>query len=715
MKRLSLLNTACSLLAAATLAAQPAPAPASPDEEVVTMEAFRVEAEAEKDHYVQGPFLPAVQGTKINVGKKTTIIDLDSLPRITGNNYRQALTLTPGLIISEETTPLLSIGYRGLNPNRVQFMQVLKDGIPIHADQFGYPESYYTPPLDTVDRIEFTRGGAALMYGPQPGGALNYVTHRPRPDRRLSGETLQTFGSDNYYSTFTYLDGTAGPLGYYGYYNHRETDGFRSGNSDVQLDAYLGRVVVNGDSANRWIFTAESYAEEHGEPGGLTFSTAPGAMNYNTQRNAASRLFDRFVLQRKAASAVWEHDFERGTVSARAWVIDYVRASRRQNGGGFGTLPTGAAAGTNTIERQQLTTYGAEARVRLDWRGHAGHVFTAGAQYFHTDSPRTDSRGAAPGATAGATQTKSRRFTTYAPVFAENLFRFGPLSLTPGLRVENARQEVREEFNAAKQAAGTPLGHGRYDRSVVLGGLAAAWDFPRKTQAYANFSESYRPLVFTQAVPTGGTAVVNADLKEGRAQNYELGLRGQPWRGLVFDASVFRLDFDDQIGNVSLPGGRSTVGNIGRAVHQGLEVSVQYRLLGRNERAPAASLDAFANATLLRARFESGPLAGFTPQLAPRHVVRSGLTYSRGDRLKASLLGTFSAASFGDDNTTAERALPAYATLDLIFEAALPRTPLRVTGGINNLLDEDYYSRVANTGIDPAPRRNYYLGLSLGF
>ena len=31
--------------------------------------------------------------------------------------------------------------------------------------------------------------------------------------------------------------------------------------------------------------------------------------------------------------------------------------------------------------------------------------------------------------------------------------------------------------------------------------------------------------------------------------------RLRPLRGLVFDASVFRLDFDDQIGNVSLPGG----------------------------------------------------------------------------------------------------------------------------------------------------------------
>ena len=116
-----------------------------------------------------------------------------NFPRITNNNYRQALAKTPGLYLSEETTPLISIGYRGLDPGRVQFTQVLKDGIPIHADQFGYPEAYYSPPLDTVDRLEFLRGGAALLYGPQPGGALNYITHRPRIDRAFA------FGSSTYF------------------------------------------------------------------------------------------------------------------------------------------------------------------------------------------------------------------------------------------------------------------------------------------------------------------------------------------------------------------------------------------------------------------------------------------------------------------------------------------------------------------------------------
>lgn len=717
------LGAASALLAesAATGAAAPAPAPisAAAGETPITMGAFRVEAEAEADHYVQGPFLPDAQGTRINVGKKTTILDFDSQPRINGNNYRQALAQTPGLVLSEETSPLVSIGYRGLEPHRAQFTQVLKDGMPIHADQFGYPEAYYTPPLDTVDRIEFTRGGAALMYGPQPGGALNYVTHRPRTDRAFAGSTLHTAGSDGYYSTFSYLDGTVGRLGYYGYYNRRESDGIRSANSDYSLESWLGRVVLDADSASRLILTLETYGEEHGEPGGLTFATGANAANYNADRRAPSRLHDRFSLDRRAASLVWERDFARGTFAARAWGIDYVRASRRQGGGGFGTLPTGAGAQTNTIERQQFTTVGAEARVRLDWGAAQRHAFTAGAQVFRTESPRTDSRGAAPDADNGTVLTKSRREVSAAPVFVESLFRFGPLSVTPGARLETIRQDVAELVNVAKSAAGTPLGRRDDRRTVPLFGLAVAYDLGARaagSQLYFNASESYRPMIFTQAVPNSATNVVNADLEEGRAVQFELGWRAQPVAGVVFDASVFHLEFDNQIGSFALPGGFSTVANVGRAVHRGVEAGGSIDLL-RVFRGPAArsSLTVYANALLLDAEFKAGAAAGRTPQYAPDHLVRTGLLFARGAAFKVGLTGTLSADSFADDANTAQRTVPAYAVWDLTAEAKIPGTPLRAIAGANNVFDEDYYNRVRPDGIDPAPRRNYYVGLALEF
>ncbi|MBL9210797.1 MAG: TonB-dependent receptor plug domain-containing protein [Opitutaceae bacterium] len=727
MLRLTFAATLCASLPASTVwgqsnlafAANPPP---------VQLPSVHVEAEAERDHFIQGPFLPEVQGTKINVGKKTTVLDFDSLPRITGNNYRQALAQAPGLVLSEETSPLVSIGYRGLEPHRSQFTQVLKDGVPIHADQFGYPEAYYAPPLDTVDRIEFTRGGAGLMYGPQPGGALNYVTHRPRTDRGFGAGTLHTGGSDGYYSTFSYVDGTTGPVGYYGYYNHRQSDGIRSANSDYALDAVHGRVVVGAATSSRLILSAEVYKEEHGEPGGLTFATGPGAVNYHAQREAPSRLFDRFTLDRKAFDLVWERDFSRGTFLLRTWVIDYTRLSRRQGGGGFGTLPSGAAASTNTIERQQFDQFGADARLRFDWGPDSRHVFTAGAQYFLGDSPRTDSRGNTADAENGDVRLKSQRDVRYTPVFAENLFRLGALSVTPGVRVEFVHQKVRELVNAAR--TNTPLQQRNERAAVPLFGLGVAYDLSRNSgpasQAYLNVSQSYRPMIFTQAVPNGATTIVNGDLEESRAWQVELGVRGEPAEGLVFDASLFQLEFDNQIGNFALAGGLSTLANVGRAVHRGAEAAVSYNLLarrtvssprsGRNRGAavrPALML--YANAMLLDAEFKEGANRGRTPQYAPQHVLRTGLVYTRGANLKLAVTGTLTADSFADDGNTATRRIPAHAVWDLTAEWRVPGTVVRFIGGLNNVLDEDYYSRIRNDGIDPAPGRNVYVGAAIEF
>ncbi|HJT81262.1 MAG TPA: TonB-dependent receptor [Chthoniobacterales bacterium] len=696
-----------------------------------------VTAESESDEVVQGPFLPAVQGTKINAGKKTSVIDLDEMPRITNNNYRQALAKTPGLFVSEETSPLVSIGYRGLNPDRVQFTQVLKDGIPIDADQFGYPEAYYTPPLDTVDRIEFVHGGAALLYGPQPGGSLNYITHRPRLDREFSFGTINTFGSDQFYSNFTYLDGTIDRIGYYGYYNHRQTDGFREANSDVELNAGSVKLVLDAATDSRWIFSLDAYVESHGEPGGLTFAPGPNAVNYNVNRDATSRFFDMFELERYFASLAWEKDFsDRTKLNVTGWGGYYRRFSSRQSGGGFGTVATG---NTTTNQLQEFYTEGLEARLRHDYEWLGGtHTLAGGIQIYHTDSPRQDRIGQSRDDRGGELTADTDRSTFYAPLFVENRFQWGALSVTPGFRLENIWQGVQENFNRAKSGNGIPLGDEEIYDCVPLFGLGTEYEVSRKMFLYSNVSESYRPKIFTQAVPTGGTAVIPNDLEESKAWQYELGFRGNPNSWVSWDASGFALDFEDQIGTIALPGGRSTVANVGRAVHYGAEIFAEFDVLGYIDSqqqlpplpdtskagiAPASSglVDRFGSLkihtalTLLHAEFVSGPQEGNTPRYAPDYTFRTGLVHSWRDRLKIAFLGTFVGESFADDGNSPERAVPAYAVWDLTAEVKVYRETASLIAGINNIFDEDYYARITDAGIDPAYGRNFYVGFSLRF
>ncbi len=667
-----------------------------------------VESEAESDRVVQAPFMPDVQGETINAGKKNTVIDLDALPQIHASNYRQALIQTPGLVLSEESTPLLSIGYRGLEPHRTQFTQVLKDGIPIHADQFGYPEAYYVPPLATIDRIEFIRGGASLMYGPQPGGALNFVTHQPRTDRVFGGGLTSTLGDDNALNTFFYVDGTRNRLGYYAYYNHRETDGFRSHNSDVDLDAFHVKLALDAEGPSRWFATIESYREKHGEPGGLTLGSGPNDVNFDLDRDASSRLFDRFELDRDAATLTFEQDLDAGQFSVRAWAVDYTRHSRRQRGGGFGSRPTGPTAATNDIETQQFDTLGFEGRFLHEWGGADQHVLAGGMQYFTTDSPRVDSRGASADAITGARRVASQRDIDYAPIFVENLFRFGRFGVTPGVRIENYDQEVRTEFvDPVAQPRSS-----KEDNTVVLFGLGLHYDWTARTRFYLNASESYRPVIFTESVPNSTTTVVSGDLEEGSSWQTDLGVRHESPIGLVFDASAFYARFDDKVGGAGTTA--DPIRNIGEIEYLGIEAAVQYDFLRLGGEDRGQQLNGLLNFTLLDAEItrDSNPArVGNAPQYAPDYVVRAGLVYARGEGRKVALLSTFVDDSFADDANTTSRFLPSYQVWDLTAEWRVGRSRYALLGGVNNLFDKNYYSRIRNDGIDPAPERNFYVGV----
>ncbi len=683
----------------------------SPTPATTELEAITIYGEAEADSLAQSAFPQAVEGTKIYAGKRATVIDLDALPKVQANNYRQALASTPGLLFSEETTPLVSIGYRGIGePHRFQFMQVLKDGVPIHADQFGYPEAYYTPPLDVVDRIEFIRGGGSLMYGPQPGGAFNYVTYMPQRDKPFGFRTQNIFGTDNLFSSYTAVDGTYGDWGYYGYFNHRSSDGFRQWNSDYRLDGGNVKLVHTINDDTRVIFGVDMYEEEHGEPGGLT------AANFAANPEMTTRLNDRFRLRRYIGTAELQHRIQEGTeLSVKAWGGFYERWSKRQIGGGFGTLPAGAAAGTNNIENQQFYTFGIEPRVRHDWEAWGDkHTLTAGMQYYYAYSPRVDKRGISAGAEDGNIFLDSRRETIYGSLFAENKFTFGKFSITPGFRLEMIKQDVQSRnFAPATGAFASEVRKSQTDVQPLFG-LGLSYDLGNESSLYANVSQGYRSTVFQESI-VSQPGVVATDATPGISWSYEVGARGKPTRWLTFDTSAFLIDLDNRFGTVTT-GGVTRLTSVGRSINYGWDGAVEIDLLrlAHPESERTDSLNFYTNVSILEAELHGGPSDGGSPQYAPDYMIRTGFIYKRGDRLKLAFLGTLVADHNAQDNSNPQFDIPSYMTWDLTAEAKVTEH-FSVMAGINNIFDESYYARVRPDGIDPAYGRNFYLGGSVKF
>ena len=736
------------ILGGVGLLAQSAPA-ADPTEEkgqdgaakpkVVRLE--QVEVQADYDVQTRLPFLPDVEGTRINAGKRTSNIDAHYLPEMKDDNWRQLTATTPGLVVPDESTPLPSFAYRGFDPHRLQSFQVLEDGIPIQADMIGYPEAYYLPPTYPMETMEFIRGGAALMYGPQPAGAINFVMRKPPLDKKFTAESITMGGSFDYISSFNAFGGTVDRVGYYGWFNHRQSQGFREANSQYDLNNGNLTMALDADTPHRWYFKLNGYEECHGEPGGLRLNndTVRTPVNYNVDRNATSRFNDEFQLNRYAVSAIHESEFSDDLFfSYRVWFDYYRRWSRRQKDGGFGTLPTSQK---NQIEYQGFYTWGMEPRWRWDWDlGGESQTLTAGFMIYNTTSPRTDQEGLTPTSNTGQIKNQSDRSVWYAPFFLENKFTVGDLSVVPGFRMENIWQSVDLKIDQEKSAAGQPLGTQNQNNFVPLIGLGVDYALPKDTTVYANVSEAYRPPTFAQAVPTGPNLRVSGNLEEGTVWNYEAGIRGMPTDWLTFDTSGFCVDYSNQIGETAA-GGQNIVSNSGRSRVYGWDFLLQLDLIGIADgiahqnmgwedpksgqsggiagwAQEYGALYFYTALTLQNGNFINGANEGKTPQYLSNYVYKTGLVYDWQSKVKASFLGTYVGHSYASDNNLTgsdSRFIPAYNVWDLTLEAKLWNEYVSLVGGINNLFDKQYYSRIRGDGIDPAMPRNWYAGLKIIF
>jgi Fe(3+) dicitrate transport protein len=183
--------------------------------------------------------MPEIVGTNIYAGKKSALIVLENVQgNIANNTMRQVLAKVPGIHIWESDPSGIQIGIaaRGLSPNRSWEFNIRQNGYDISADPFGYPEAYYNPQLQAVQRIEIVRGQGALQYGPQFGGMVNYILKNGSEiNKPFEFETQQTIGSNGLINSFNAIGGKKGKINYYTFYDQRNGDGWRNNSEFFDL------------------------------------------------------------------------------------------------------------------------------------------------------------------------------------------------------------------------------------------------------------------------------------------------------------------------------------------------------------------------------------------------------------------------------------------------------------------------------------------------
>ncbi|MBT9392790.1 TonB-dependent receptor [Hymenobacter sp. NST-14] len=687
--------------------------------------------------------LNAVEGTAIYEAKKTEVVELQNVTaNLATNNARQVFAKVAGLNIweSDGAGLQLGIGGRGLSPNRTANFNTRQNGYDISADALGYPESYYTPPTEALDRIEVVRGAASLQYGTQFGGMLNFVLRRGPTDKKVQFTTRQTGGSFGFFNSFNSVGGQLGRTNYYAYYQYKRGDGWRPNSGFDVHTAYASVQHAATEQLKIGLdYTRMYYLAQ--QPGGLT----DAEFDQDARQSKRTRNWFRVNWNLLAATA----DYRFSEATRLNWRTFGLLADRTALGNLSRINRPDDLSTARLLLRDEFRNVGSELRL-LHRYSLAGSFSTllVGGRYYHgfTDQRQGPGSRAADAdftfypaeQNASIVQAGYKYPSRNAAVFVENIFNLTPrLSLTPGLRYEWIQTRARGTFlkkeydqannflseeNFAEQRQTT--------RGLLLGGFGASFKPTEQVEVYANFSQNYRAINFNDMRVVNPGIRVDQNLRDERGFSADLGLRGGRPGVFTYDASLFYLAYNNRIG---LSPEKDTVRsqnyllrtNIGPSRNLGLETFVEADLLrllqGENAR---TGLSVFSNLTLVDARYniDRAVFRNKKVELAPALIAKAGLTLRRGP-LKLAYQYAYTSRQFTDatnslrEPTAVFGEIPAYWIMDL--SGSYEYKFLKLEAGLNNLTDNRYFTRRATAypgpGIIPADARSFYLTLQAQF
>ncbi|MCU0446728.1 MAG: TonB-dependent receptor [Microscillaceae bacterium] len=688
--------------------------------------------------------LPEVEGTSIFAGKKSEVINFAGLDaNFATNNTRQIFGKTPGISIWENDGSGLQVGVasRGLSPNRSWEFNVRQNGYDISSDPFGYPEAYYNPPMDAVERIQVVRGASSLQFGPQFGGLLNYIVKRGSANRPIVVESQQTIGSFGLFSSYNSVGGTKGKFNYFAYYQHRNAEGWRqnsrytSDNLHFNLNYALTQNLKIGIE-----YTYSDFQSQ--QAGGLTdaqfaqdarqsfrarnwFGVPWHVLNLNVDYQVS----EKTKLNLKVFGLLGERNSV-GFVNAIT-VADTIN-------------PNLKAYNPRQIDRDFYKNLGAELRLLSDYQLFGkNHTLASGLRFFRGNTQRQQLGRGSTGSGFDLTLQDARfsrdlNFTSNNfSAFVENIFRVNKnWTITPGVRFEHLQNDAqgRLRINSGVDENIQPQNQAR---NFVLLGIGSEYKIKPNISLYANYSQAYRPVLFSDLTPAAVTGFeIDPNLQDAQGFNADLGVRGNWKEYLFFDVSGFYLNYQNRIGQIATSPTTLLRTNLGTTHHRGLEAYLELNPMKFIAEKPRwGNVNLFASLSFIEARYADfvrrtyvnnqlveSNLKDKKVENAPQHIHRLGLNYTlKGFSLtwQMSIVG----ATYSDaDNTETASAngqngkIPAYRVMDLSGSYRFLDN-YNIRFGVNNLADARYFTRRAGgypgPGLLPSDGRNFYVSFGI--
>ncbi|WP_373514993.1 TonB-dependent receptor domain-containing protein [Persicitalea sp.] len=671
-----------------------------------------------------------VSGTAIYASKKTELINVRNLnANLATNNTRQIYARIPGLNIWEYDRGglQLGIGGRGLSPNRSSNFNIRQNGYDISADALGYPESYYTPSAEALDKIEIIRGAASLQYGPQFGGLVNFVMRRGPRNKPVEFTSRQTGGSFGFFNSFNSLGGTVAKdkLNYYAFFQYKRGDSWRPNSHYTQQNGYLHlaydlspKLKITGE------YTRMNYLAQ--QPGGLTDA------QFAEDASVSVRARNWFQVDWNLASLNFDYIIKEGT--RLNWRSYTLQGSREAIGAlTYINRPDFGVNRDYMVDR--YSNFGSELRFIHQYKlgNQIDQTFLIGTRLYKGLTVRKQgdgNNGDGPDfAFLDAEPNKSSfRFPgDNLAFFAENIFRLNKnWSVTPGARFEFIDTKATGfYFEQNKFIPNEKIFETRANpRTFLLLGIGTSWKFDKGAELYANISQNYRSINFNDIRVANTNARVDPNLTDETGFNVDVGLRGTFENWLYADVSLFYLKYNDRIGSIfSTDSSFMTYRlrtNVSDSRNLGLEVLLDGDILRAISHGKSKyKLNLYASLSLIDARYvntKNTAIANKLVENVPPVLLRTGLSAGT-QRFNLTYQLAYQTKQYSDATNTEQTptavdgAIPAFSVMDL--SASYNWRVFTLYAGVNNLANTRYFTRRADgypgPGILPADKRNFYL------
>ena len=684
--------------------------------------------------------LKDVEGTSIYAGKKTEVILVDqSMANLASNNARQIYNQISGLNIyqNDDAGLQLHIGGRGLDPNRTSNFNTRQNGYDISADVLGYPESYYTPPAESLRQIQIIRGAASLQYGTQFGGLINFIIKEPT-NKKFEIVSRNSVGSNKLYTNYTSMSGKKKNFSFYSYYNYKKGDGFRNNSvyNSNNFYIHLSQKISDKIKVSSEVSYLKYLAQQAGGLSDKMFNLDP--LQSNRERNwfELDWLLYNFKLDHKLKNnnnlsfSFFGLDAARNTLGFRSNRVDQVDPLSERD-----------------LIKGDFNNYGFEVKFLNNYKlFNRKSVFVIGGKYYR--SKTTSNQG--PGSKNSDADfnfylDKYPNYTNQSnyiypnknfAFYGENVFYLNDkISFTPGFRFENI---ITKSKGSYKQINLDGAGNVIYNntvfenrdnrRSFVLLGLGTSFKLKNNTELYTNISENYRSVTFADISIINPAYSINPDISDESGFTYDLGLRGNLKQKVSFDLTFFNMFYNNRIGfsQKEFKDGsvKSERGNIGDAIIYGVESNFDFDLNNLIINSDNTSLNYFINTAFIDSEYissEENGVVGKKVEFVPRVNFKTGIKYGY-QNLIFNLQYSYISNQFTDSSNADEGnisgiigKIPEYYLLDFSFSYLVKS--LRFEGGINNITNSLYFTRRATgypgPGIIPSPPRNIYFTLQL--